>query len=283
MTNLQNQHVLQSQWVYKIKCSADDQIICYKACWVVKKYEQQFDVNYNQIFVSVIKSQTYKALFVLVTHFNLKTDQMNIITVFLYSFINQIIYVKLLYNYQLSDKIVLLNKVLYDLKKSSHLWYKTLFNHLILLRFQCLELNHSIFLKNSIIITVYVNDLLLIDSSKSVIQCIKNKLNSVFNMTDLGSDTYYLSMWIKQNCIECTIYSTQTAYIHKILHTFHQNETNSVNISINSDIVFIKKFNKQTDVITICYYQWAINLLMYIMLQTHSDIVFTVFSVSQFT
>jgi hypothetical protein len=36
MTNLQNQHVLQGQWVYKIKCNADDQIICYKACWVVK-------------------------------------------------------------------------------------------------------------------------------------------------------------------------------------------------------------------------------------------------------
>ncbi len=74
MINSQNQHILQSQWVYKIKCSADDQIMHYKAYWVVKKYEQQFNVNYNQIFISMIKSQTYKALFVLVTHFNLKTD-----------------------------------------------------------------------------------------------------------------------------------------------------------------------------------------------------------------
>jgi hypothetical protein len=74
MTNSQNQRVLQSQWVYKIKCSADDQITHYKACWVVKKYKQQFNVDYNQTFVSVIKSQIYKALFALVTHFNLKTD-----------------------------------------------------------------------------------------------------------------------------------------------------------------------------------------------------------------
>ena len=74
MTSLQNQHILQSWWVYKIKCSADDQITHYKACWVVKKYEQQFDVDYDQTFVSVIKSQTYKALFVLVTHFNLKMN-----------------------------------------------------------------------------------------------------------------------------------------------------------------------------------------------------------------
>jgi hypothetical protein len=55
--------------------------------------------------------------------------------IFLYSSINQIIYVKLLHDYRLSDKITLLNKILYDLKQSSYLWYKTLFNNLILLRF----------------------------------------------------------------------------------------------------------------------------------------------------
>jgi len=126
--------------------------------------------------------------------------------IFLYSFIDQIIYIKLLHDYRLSDNITLLNKILYDLKQSPHLWYKTLFNHLILLRFWCSELNHSIFLKNSIIITVYIDNLLLINSSKSVIQCVKNKLNLIFNITDLKSVAYYLSMQIKQNCTECTIY-----------------------------------------------------------------------------
>ncbi len=74
MTSSQNQHILQNQWVYKIKCSADSQITHYKACWVVKRYKQQFDVDFNQTFILVFKSQTYKALFVLMTHFNLKTN-----------------------------------------------------------------------------------------------------------------------------------------------------------------------------------------------------------------
>ena len=74
MINSQNLHGLQSQWVYKVKCSADSQIIHYKAHWVVKKYEQKFNVDYNQTFVLMIKSQMYKALFALVIHFNLKTD-----------------------------------------------------------------------------------------------------------------------------------------------------------------------------------------------------------------
>jgi len=36
-------------------------------------------------------------------------------------------------------------------------------------------------------------------------KCVKNKLNSAFNMTDLKPVTYYLSMQIEQNHNECTI------------------------------------------------------------------------------
>ncbi len=47
------------------------------------------------------------------------------------------------------------------------------------------------------------------------------------------------------------------------------------------DIILIKKFNKQADIVTICHYQWAIDSLMYIMLQMSLNIVFTVFFISQ--
>jgi len=44
---LLNQHVLKEHWVYKVKCDAHDQVSHYKAHWVVKGYEQQFDIDYN--------------------------------------------------------------------------------------------------------------------------------------------------------------------------------------------------------------------------------------------
>ncbi len=44
---LSNQHVLKGCWVYKVKCDAHDQVSCYKAHWVVKGYEQQFDIDYD--------------------------------------------------------------------------------------------------------------------------------------------------------------------------------------------------------------------------------------------
>jgi len=85
---LSDQHVLKGCWVYKVKHDTYDQISHYKTCWVVKDYEQQFDIDYDQTFVSVIELQTYKILFVLMTHYDLEVNQMNVTTAFLYDFIN---------------------------------------------------------------------------------------------------------------------------------------------------------------------------------------------------
>ncbi len=85
---LLNQHVLKGRWVYKVKHDTHDQVSRYKARWVVKGYEQQLDIDYDQIFVSVIKLQMYKTLFALAAHYDLKVNQMNVTTAFLYGFID---------------------------------------------------------------------------------------------------------------------------------------------------------------------------------------------------
>jgi len=44
---------------------------------------------------------------------------MNVTTVFLYDFIDQVVYIELPHSYELFDKVALLNKALYDLKQAS--------------------------------------------------------------------------------------------------------------------------------------------------------------------
>jgi len=132
---LSDQHVLKECWVYKVKRDAHGQVSRYKAHWVVKGYKQQFDIDYDQIFVSVIKLQMYKTLFVLTAHYDLEVNQMNVTTAFLYDSIDQVIYVELSHSYKLSDKVALLNKALYGLKQAPHLWYKILHNLLMSLDF----------------------------------------------------------------------------------------------------------------------------------------------------
>ena len=54
-------------------------------------------------------------------------------------------------------------------------------------------------LKKKIIITLYVNDVLIINYNKVVIKRIKNVLNVKFHILDLRLCVFYLNMIIKRN------------------------------------------------------------------------------------
>ncbi len=138
------------------------------------------------------------------------------------------------------------------------------------------------FIWNGVIIIIYVDDFLLVEKNKSAIQNVKQCLNDTFKMSDLSPVFYYLDMKVKWNCAEHTICLTQTAYINKVLQTFQQLQTVSVNTFMNSDAVLMKESITQADITVIWQYQKAVRSLMYIMLQTCSDIIFAVFTVSQF-
>jgi len=53
------------------------------------------------------------------------------------------------------------------------------------------------FVQNNVIITVYVDDFLLVEKNKSAIQNVKQCLNDMFKMSDLSFVFYYLDMKVK--------------------------------------------------------------------------------------
>jgi hypothetical protein len=54
----QGKKALGAKWVFKIKRSADGQIVQYKARWVVKGYEQRYSLDYDQTFAGVVRATT---------------------------------------------------------------------------------------------------------------------------------------------------------------------------------------------------------------------------------
>ena len=74
-----------------------------------------------------------------------------------------------------------------------------------------------------VIYCVYVDDLILTRSSEKMIQTFKDKLNSKFEMSDMGSLKYFLGLEIKQgpgdiflckHSIEEIQYARQQAYFY---------------------------------------------------------------------
>jgi hypothetical protein len=147
LTNFfKDRRVFRDKWVYKIKREEHDEILRYKARWVIREFEQIERLNYTKTFVSMIKSMSYKAMYVIIVVNDWEIEQMNVKTTFLYDKILENVYVVQLTNFEKNvNQICKLNKVLYDLKQSSKVWFETLIKFFFLWIMSCLTSN-SMFL-----------------------------------------------------------------------------------------------------------------------------------------
>lgn len=60
---------------------------------MVKGYFQQFGVDFNETFGTLVKSMAFRVFFAIAALFNLDIEQIDIKIAFLYGFINQLIYI----------------------------------------------------------------------------------------------------------------------------------------------------------------------------------------------
>ena len=277
--------VLGGKWVYKIKRKADGTIL-FKARWVVRGFEQQFGINYDQTFASVVKAQSFKTLFAIVVKFDLDCEQIDVITAFLNSVLKEVIYVEQPKGYEIGYNLVyLLLRALYSLKQAPREWYYTIREFLEECRYRYIEVDHSIFINKTtrLIVSIYVDDLQIIRAKNSnEIQKLKDLLSTRFSMTDLGPIRQYLGMEITRDRNKKTLRISQGRYIQKILDRFGMTDC----ALYPTPIVLGNQLRKEIILTAtkeeIQYYQSLVGSLIYTIVETRLDIVYTVLIVSRF-
>jgi len=70
-----------------------------------KRYKQHYSIDYKQTFTAVVKSMTYKVLFVMTAHYDLKLKQMNVKTAFLNKKLKEVVFIKQPTDYKKGDKV----------------------------------------------------------------------------------------------------------------------------------------------------------------------------------
>ena len=88
-------------------------------------YENQQTLSDLSTRATMLASMTFRALITITVKFDLKTVQMNIINMFVNSKLNEMIYMRQLSEFEKnnSNTILYLRKTLYELKRSSSLFY----------------------------------------------------------------------------------------------------------------------------------------------------------------
>lgn len=282
---------LGGKWVYKVKRDVNGNIARFKARWVVKKYLQQFGIDFDQTFAAVVKPMAFRVLFAIAAFYDLDIDQMDVKKAFLYGLIDQLIYVEVRKSMKTEanrNMVCKLLKALYGLKQSPRLWYKKL-SAFLLKRFGLRRINadHSIFTTdagfNGPIVSTFVdNSKIMGIKGSGFITKVKEKLAAAFSMVDMGPISFYLGLKVQQDREKKTIKLSQPAYIDKVMEKFHLNKANVVNTTMKETEPLTAQTNGKASPSEKETYQRMTGSLVFSMVETRPDIAFSTSVVSRF-
>ena len=275
--------LLRGKWIFKIKVDANGRPCRWKARWVVKGYMQIEGIDFRDTFASVVKSETFKLIFALITLHNWECEQVDIATAFLHGNLDEEIYMEQPTGFEEGDKddVCLLQKTLYGLKQSPREWYKVLIQYLVDNGFRLLQSDVCVLVGlGNMIIMVYVDDIQIIAPTMDQVFQVKKMLSSKFETKDLGPAAYFLGIRIERNRQKRTLTLTQDATIQRVLKQFGMSQCKVVNTPMGKSTdmsPFTGSINEDRQK----QYQSIVGSIMYVTTQTRPDIAYAVSALSR--
>ena len=284
---LTNQRVLTERWVFKIKKDRFGNILKFKARWVAHGYKQEKGLNFTDTFASVIKPMFWKVIMAVTAKWGLKIWQMNVMTVYLFEFLNKKVYIRqLTLRKDSTMRVCLLKKALYSLKQSARVWYQSLQNFLKKLEFKHVNADHGLFVSNDrfIYIAIYVDDILFFSALNNPrVQEAMQELQDRFQMTDLSEVSHYLSMEVNNNIEKKTITLRQFTYLKKVIGRYSMKDVTPLKIPMSPGVPNSLNPNpNQASKETITWYQSAVSALMWSAVHFRPDLAQSVAVLTRF-
>ncbi len=145
------------------------------------------------------------------------------------------------------------------------------------------DIEFNVFMKNDIMIVIYVNDLIFTRFNFAAIFWLKNALNKRFEINDLNSCIYYLDIMIFKNRRLKQLILNQSIYVEQMLRDHEMWNCKSLIIFMNVSCRLIKISDEYiVDKNFKINYQSIVRSLMYIMLKTRSNIIYFISMISRY-
>lgn len=292
----QGKNIVDCKWVFKIKYNSNGDIERYKTRLVAKGFSQIEGIDYNETFSPVVRYVTLRVLLAYAAIYDWEIDQMDAIMAFVQGTLDEEIYIKIpdgfreFYKDNLDEKVLKLNKALDGLKQSGRLWYQLLERGLIEMGLKQSSFDSCALIKITenkelVIVTVYVDDLLIFSNSIKLKDWVKEQLMKRFEMKDLGTASYCLGIKIERDRVKGSISLNQTQYIENMLRKYNMHDSNPVTTPLDQNQVLSKlqsPGNEEQRKISTVPYQAAVGSLLCAAQATRPDIAHAVNLVSSF-
>lgn len=285
---------LKNKWVFKLKSEENNPYPRYKARIVVKGCHQKKGIDFEEIFSPVVKMTSIRAILGLAATLDLEIEQLDVKTAFLHGDLEEEIYMEQPEGFAEPGKehlVCRLKKSLYGLKQAPRQWYKKFELFMTQHKFEKTSADHCVFVKKyengeSIILLLYVDDMLIVGKDKTKIAALKKALSKSFAMKDLGAVKKILGMKIIRDRPKRMLWMSQEDYIKKVLERFNMHNAKPVHVPLPGHLKLSKTQcpcnEEEKEEMSKVPYSSAVGSLMYAMVCTRPDIAYAVGVVSRF-
>lgn len=196
-------HVIGLKWVFKTKLKPDGSLDRLKARLVAKGYHQIGGLDYTETFSPVIRPGTIRTVLSVALVNLWPIRQLDVRNAFLHGYITEDIYMEQppgMADLQFPNHVCKLQRSLYGLKQSPRCWFDRPSTFLISCDFFCSLADPSLFVRHSaqgtLILLVYVDDMLITGSSTILVHSFIQTLSHEFSIKDLGPVHHFLGIEI---------------------------------------------------------------------------------------
>ncbi|GJX22905.1 putative RNA-directed DNA polymerase [Tanacetum coccineum] len=184
-----NRKVIGLKWVFKLKSDASGMVTKHKARLVAKGYVQQKGVDFEDAFAPMAWMESIRLLLALAAKEKWIVHHLDVKSAFLNGKLKEEVYVTQPTGFEVKGKeemVYKLHKALYGLRQAPRSWNAKLDKVLKELGFRRCAQEQAMYKLQSksttLIIGVYVDDIIVTGSSEKQIQDFKVRMNSIFDM-----------------------------------------------------------------------------------------------------
>jgi len=269
-------NLVSCKWVFKYKHDENGNITKRKARLVARGFSQRFGIDYLYTFSPTLKLYSLRIIVAITVQRNFKIMQIDINAAYLNAKLTEDIYIKPpeRYNNGSNQGYWKLKKALYGLKQAGRQWNDELNNSLLDMNFRRLVSEPCIYIKENeakeiiCIITVYVDDILIIGKDKDVL-FVKDQIKEKYKIKDIGEVDFVIG--IKFEKVSNGYILHQRGYLNELLKKCNLTRCNPTRNTkpVEDTNLRSKSYNETT-------YRSAIGNLLYLAVSTRPDIMFSV-------
>jgi hypothetical protein len=279
-------NIVDCKWIFRYKYDENGNVNRYKARLVAKGFSQEYGIDYLETFSPVVRLGTLRTVLAFALQKKMHIHQMDVTTAFLNGYLMEDVYMKQppgAVDSNKPDHVCKLKRSLYGLKQAPRCWNVVLDQYLLEIGFQRSKKDTCLYILRDpfILLTIYVDDLVMVTQQEEDLQWLKKQLLKKFKMVDMGVLHHILGIKVEQqnNCL----HMSQETYINGLLKKYRLEDVKVVSTPANTSVHLQKHTeDSESKLVDIKSYQSMVGSLLYCALGTRPDIQYAVSTVAQF-